>query len=62
MSATYFEIEADDDEDDDLDDAGEAGEAGEAEPAGDAPLTEAGLRRLGHSKDHRPDRPQVVIG
>ena len=28
-----------------------------AEPAGEAPL-----RRLGHSKDHRPDLPQVVIG
>jgi transposase len=23
---------------------------------------EGGLRRFGHSKDHRPDRPQVVIG
>ena len=23
---------------------------------------EEGLRRFGHSKDHRPDRPQVVIG
>lgn len=23
---------------------------------------EAGLRRFGHSKDHRPDLPQVVIG
>ena len=23
---------------------------------------ESGLRRLGHSKDHRPDLPQVVIG
>jgi hypothetical protein len=55
-TSTYFEIETDDDEDlDDEDDA-------DQEPAGDAPLTEAGVRRLGHSKDHRPDRPQVVIG
>ena len=53
-TSTYFEVEADDDE---------AG-LGEDEdtPADDAPLREAGHRRLGHSKDHRPDRPQVVIG
>ncbi|MGH7353741.1 MAG: IS1634 family transposase [Candidatus Rokuibacteriota bacterium] len=31
----------------------------EVEPGGDLG---AGLRRLGHSKDHRPDLPQVVIG
>jgi hypothetical protein len=52
-TSTYFEVEVDDDEagldDDD-----------ETEPAG--PLEEAGQRRLGHSKDHRPDLPQVVIG
>jgi len=59
-TSTYFEIETDDDEAD-LDDAGDASDADD-QPAGDAPLTEAGLRRLGHSKDHRPDRPQVVIG
>ena len=28
----------------------------------DEARTEAPLRRLGHSKDHRPDLPQVVIG
>jgi transposase len=28
----------------------------------DAERAEAPLRRLGHSKDHRPDLPQVVIG
>jgi Transposase DDE domain len=33
------------------------------EPAADGGGEEAeGLRRLGHSKDHRPDLPQVVIG
>jgi hypothetical protein len=53
-TSTYFEVEADDDEAD-LDDA-------EDEPADERPLAEAGHRRLGHSKDHRPDRPQVVIG
>ena len=28
----------------------------------DGEVIEPGLRRLGHSKDHRPDLPQVVIG
>ena len=56
-TSTYFEIETDEEEDD-LDDAGDADD----QSVGDAPLTEAGVRRLGHSKDHRPDRPQVVIG
>ena len=55
-TSTYFEIETD--EEDDLDDADEADD----QSVGDPPLTEAGVRRLGHSKDHRPDRPQVVIG
>jgi hypothetical protein len=53
-TSTYFEVELDDDEaglDDDED-----------TPADDVPLREAGQRRLGHSKDHRPDLPQVVIG
>ena len=54
-TSTYFEIETDDDGEDDLDDEDD-------EPAGEAPLIEAGVRRLGHSKDHRLDRPQVVIG
>ena len=55
-TSTYFEIETDEEED--LDDAGDADD----QSVGDAPLSEAGVRRLGHSKDHRPDRPQVVIG
>ena len=45
-TSTYFQ--ADPDEDDDKD-------------AGPGPA-QAGIRRLGHSKDHRPDLPQVVIG
>jgi hypothetical protein len=53
-TSTYFEVETDDDEAD-LDDDKD-------EPADERPLQEAGHRRLGHSKDHRPDRPQVVIG
>ncbi|WSL80078.1 IS1634 family transposase [Kitasatospora sp. NBC_01266] len=28
----------------------------------DTPDTEGSLRRFGHSKDHRPDLPQIVIG
>ncbi|MGZ4322362.1 MAG: IS1634 family transposase [Solirubrobacteraceae bacterium] len=45
-TSTYFEIDVDDPLEDDTD-----------EDAGDERL-----RRLGHSKDHRPDLPQVVIG
>lgn len=55
-TSTYFEVEVDDDE---------AGlqESEEEQPGGQAPaLQQAGQRRLGHSKDHRPDLPQVVIG
>jgi hypothetical protein len=51
-TSTYFEVEVDDDEAG-LDDDDER-------PA--RPLDEAGDRRLGHSKDQRPDLPQVVIG
>lgn len=47
-TSTYFEVEVDEDDRDDA----------ELEPAG----RERPLRRLGHSKDHRPDLPQVVIG
>jgi hypothetical protein len=48
--STYFEV--------DLDDA----DAGEEEEQVGEPAAEGPLRRLGHSKDHRPDLPQVVIG
>jgi len=53
-TSTYFEVEVNDDE------AGFEDE--EDEPAGTAPLREEGWRRLGHSKDRRPDLPQVIIG
>jgi hypothetical protein len=59
-SSTYFEIDTADDE---LERAGalDAGE-GPAREAGGGP-PEAAIRRFSkHSKDHRPDRPQVVIG
>ena len=51
-TSTYFEVEPDHGLD-----ADEDPDADTAEAAGEAPL-----RRLGHSKDHRPDLPQVVIG
>jgi hypothetical protein len=47
-TSTYFEIDVDDPSDE------------EDDPEG--PGDESPLRRLGHSKDHRPDLPQVVIG
>ncbi len=49
-TSTYFEVDVDETSDDEEDQAGEPA-AGEGR-----------LRRLGHSKDHRPDLPQVVIG
>ena len=55
--STYFEVETDDDVAG-LDDDDEHTD----QLAQDGPLVEAGVRRHGHSKDHRPDRPQVVIG
>jgi len=58
-TSTCFEVEVEvDDDEAGLDDEDED----EAKPAGKAPLEQAGHRRLGHSKDHRPDLPQVVIG
>jgi len=49
-TSTYFEVDVDD-LTEDADDEGDGGGGG----AGS-------LRRFGHSKDHRPDLPQVVIG
>ena len=55
-TSTYFEVEVDDDE------AGVDEDHSEPAKAARPPLAEAGQRRLGHSKDRRPDLPQVVIG
>ena len=55
-SSTYFETERTDPEPVDGDDGG--GDDDDSE----APLEEAGLRRYGRSKDHRPTLPQVVVG
>lgn len=49
-TSAYFEIDVEDPIGDD--------EEADADGASAA----SGLRRLGHSKDHRPDLPQVVIG
>ncbi len=49
-TSTYFEVDVDQPSDDEEDQTGEPAD------------TEGPLRRLGHSKDHRPDLPQVVIG
>jgi hypothetical protein len=53
-TSTYFEVELDDDVDDD--------DEAEDEPNEQGRLEQAGQRRLGHSKDHRPDLPQVIVG
>ena len=55
-TSTYFEVGVDDDE------AGVDEDHSEPAKAARPPLAEAGQRRLGHSKDRRPDLPQVVIG
>jgi hypothetical protein len=52
-TSTYFELDVDDPLDD---------EDGDGEPGDGSARADAGLRQLGHSKDHRPDLPQVVIG
>ena len=48
-TSTYFEVDVDEDD-------------GDEEGSPDEPASEPPLRRFGHSKDHRPDLPQVVIG
>lgn len=53
-TSTYFEVDVDDPGDGEGEDA--------EEQAGEPAATDGPLRRLGHSKDHRPDLPQVVIG
>jgi hypothetical protein len=57
-TSTYWEIDRLPDEltaDDDPDDDGGL-------DVGGGVLVEGGRRRYGHSKDHRPDLPQVVVG
>ena len=56
-TSTYFEVELDDDEV-----GAERALAPEGAPGEPQPPEQAGHRRPGHSKDHRPDLPQVVIG
>ena len=54
-TSTYFEVDVDGDA------ALEGEEDGAEQGTADRPAP-GPLRRLGHSKDHRPDLPQVVIG
>ena len=69
-TSTYWERDSADaalldDEDEDEDEGGgkKEGEKGEGEGGdGKAPPPASGFRTYGHSKDHRPDLPQVVIG
>lgn len=56
-TSTYFERDTEDEEAP-ADEAATAEGAAGGEPNG----VVDGLRRYGHSKDHRPDLPQVVIG
>src|ERR1019366_1565597 len=62
-SSTYFEREVADAEAD-LDLAKSAEEAGErrVDPAASGPEERATRRFNKHSKDHRPDLPQIVLG
>ena len=58
-TSTYWETDRLPDELQDDDDDGESAEPGEE----DSLLVESGRRRYSkHSKDHRPDLPQVVVG
>jgi hypothetical protein len=58
-TSTYWETDRLPDELQDEDDDGESAESGEE----DSLLVESGRRRYSkHSKDHRPDLPQVVVG
>ncbi len=52
-TSTYWETEPGEETEDDEQEQESSSETGE---------DEGPLRRLGHSKDHRPDRPLVVIG
>jgi Transposase DDE domain len=59
-TSTYWETDRLTDELEDEDDDGESAESADEE---DSLLMESGRRRYSkHSKDHRPDLPQVVVG
>jgi hypothetical protein len=56
-TSTYFEL-------DEADGPVARDEAGRVHPGGQVsdPVRDIGFRSFGHSKDHRPDLPQVIIG
>src|SRR5262249_27799986 len=57
-TSTYFEI----DEPDSASAVGETSEAAAPGGEGESEERTTGFRSLGHSNDHRPDLPQIVIG
>jgi len=59
-TSTYFEMDIEEEEDRDAD--AHEPQTATTKADQDAPAAPGPLRRLGHSKDHRPDLPQVVIG
>jgi hypothetical protein len=61
-TSTYWETEIDDDDAEVRQDGGGEPDGGRPPASEQPPAQQAPLRRLGHSKDHRPDLPQVVIG
>ena len=64
-TSTYFEMEDDDEERTEREQRWDAADAGLGpEPTRPRPqvVNEPPLRLAGHSKDHRPDRAQVVVG
>ncbi len=58
-TSTYFERDKPDPA---LGDGGERDREGAADAGGGAAVQRAPFRAYGHSKDHRPDLPQIVIG
>ena len=62
-TSTYWETDRLPDElSDDGDDPDDAAADGAGVEVGGGVLIEGGRRRYGHSKDHRPELPQVVVG
>lgn len=64
-TSSYFHIDSDDAERAELASDWEAHRKGEREAPGPpepADVNDPPLRLRGHSKDHRPDKPQIVIG
>jgi hypothetical protein len=61
-TSTYFERDTPDPAPSGGDDEGPSEGAGDGDRDRDRDSSGAGFRRYGHSKDHRPDLPQIIIG